>query len=251
MAAIARETEAIVLDCLEHGESDVILTFLSRDAGRLSAIAKGAKRSKKRFVNKLELFSFLHLTYQTSPNRSLSFLSDAELYTSFPNIRRNFDLYTVASVVREFLLITVREGETDDQLFRLSLWAFHNIDRRLQPLATLTLFLINFYEIIGYRPDFNICNSCNSQTTANNRYSFDTTTGGLICQDCSHPGQRLIRISRGTIKMLRSAQTQPLERLHRLKISGSILQESLSLLHDYGKQLFQREIFSWKHLPKQ
>lgn len=250
MAAIARETEAIVLDCLEHGESDVILTFLSRDAGRLSAIAKGAKRSKKRFVNKLELFSFLHITYQTSPNRSLSFLSDAELHTSFLNIRRNFELYTTASVLRELLLIAVREGETDDRLFRLSLWALHNIDRQRQPLAILTLFLIKFYETIGYRPDFTICNSCNCLTTANGRYSFDTTTGGLVCPNCSHPGQRLIRLSQGTIKMLRSAQTQPLERLHRLKISGTILQESLSLLHDYGKQLFQREIFSWKHLQK-
>ncbi len=251
MAAVTRETEAIVLDCFAHGESDVILTFLSRDTGRLSAIAKGAKRSKKRFVNKLELFSFLHITYQTSPNRDLSFLSEADLHTSFLNIRRNFILYTTASILREFLLIAIREGETDDQLFRLSLWALHNIDRHLQPLAILALFLTNFYEIIGYKPDFTICNNCNCRTTTNRRYSFDTTTGGLICPDCTHPGQRLIRLSQGTIKMLRSAQSQPIERLHRLKISGNILQEALSLLHDYGRQLFQREIISWKLLQKQ
>ncbi len=251
MAAISRETEAIVLDCFEHGESDVILTLLSRDAGRLSVIAKGAKRSKKRFVNKLELFSFLHITYQISPNRNLSFLSEAELHTSFLNIRQNFCLYTTASILREFLLITIREGEADEQLFRLSLWALHNIDRHLQPLAILALFLINFYGIIGYRPDFTGCNMCNKQTTVNRRYSFDTTTGGLICPDCSRQGQRLVRLSHGTIKMLQSAQIQPLERLHRLKISGNLLQESLSLLHDYGRQLFQREIISWRLLQKQ
>jgi len=248
MAAIALETEAIVLDCFEHGESDIIITFLSRNTGRLSAIAKGAKRSKKRFVNKLELFSFLHITYRTSANHSLNFLSDAELHTSFLNIRQNFELYTTASVLREFLLIAIREGEADDRLFHLSLWALYNIDKQLQPRAILVLFLINFYEIIGYRPDFTICSNCNNQTTANRRYSFDTTVGGLICPDCSHPGQRLIRLSRGTIMMLRSAQIQPLQRLHRLKISGNILEESLALLHDYGRQLFQREIISWKLL---
>lgn len=251
MAAITKETEAVVLDCFEHGESDVILTLLSRDVGKLSAIAKGAKRSKKRFVNKLELFSFLHITYQTSPNRGLSFLSEAELHTSFLNIRRNFGLYTTASIIREFLLITIREGEADDRLFRLTLWALHNIDQQLAPLTTLTLFLTKFYEIIGYQPDFTSCNICNGQTTVNRRYSFDTTAGGLVCPECSNPGQRLVRLSNGTIKMLRSAQAQPLERLHRLKISGNILRESLSLLHDYGKQLFQREIISWKFLQKQ
>ena len=251
MVRISRETEAIVLDCFEHGESDLILTFLSQDNGRLSAIAKGAKRSKKRFVNKLELFSFLHITYQTSPNRDLSFLSEAELHTGFLNIRKNFELYTIASVIREFLLIAIREGEADDQLFRLCLWALHNIDQNQQPPAVLTLFLTRFYGAIGYRPDFTACNSCNTLVMSNQRYSFDTTSGGLICPTCSDRGQRLVRLSQGTIKILLSAQTQPLERLHRLKISGNILQEALSLLHDYGRQLFQREIVSWKLLQKQ
>ncbi len=251
MARISRETEAIVLDCFEHGESDVILTFLSRDSGRISAIAKGAKRSKKRFVNKLELFSFLHITYQTSPNQSLNFLSEAEVHTSFINIRQSFELYTIASIIREFLLIAIREEEADDQLFRLCLWALHNIDLHRQPTAVLTLFLTRFYGTIGYRPDFTACNGCNTKVIANRNYSFDTTTGGLICPSCSGTGNRLIRLSQGTIKILQSAQAQPLERLHRLRISGNILQEALSLLHDYGRQLFQREIISWKLLQKQ
>lgn len=250
MTRISRETEAIVLDCFEHGESDLIVTFFSRDSGKLSAIAKGAKRSKKRFVNKLELFSFLTITYQTSNNRSLLFLSEAELYTSFLHIRQNFKLYSIASILREFLLLALREGEAEERLFRLSLWALHNIDQNQQPLAILTLFLTNFYSHIGYRPDFTICTSCHDQVSANRRYSFDTTIGGLICPDCSNQGNRPVRLSHGTLKMLHSAQTQPLNRLHRLKISGKILQEALSLLHDYGRQLFQREIVSWKTISK-
>ncbi len=53
-------------------------------------------------------------------------------------------------------------------------------------------------------------------------------------------------LSQGTIKILGSAQNQPLERLHRLKITGTLLQEALAMLHTYGGQLFQREIVSWK-----
>jgi len=246
MAGSSRETEAIVLDCFDHGESDVIVTFLSRNEGRLTAIAKGAKRSKKRFVNKLELFSFLHITYQVTPNRSLTFLSEAELYTSFLNIRRNYNLYTIASVIREFLLIAIREGEADDLLFRLGLWAFHNIDQNRHPQDVLTFFLIKFYGAIGYRPDFSGCNSCTLGVQTDLNYSFDTTTGGLVCSRCSAAGKRLIRLSLGTIKILQAGQTQPLTRLHRLKLSGNSRREALSLLHDYGRQLFQREIISWK-----
>ena len=62
MSPLAQDTEAIVLDCRDHGESDKIVTFFCLDAGRLAGIAKGANRSKRRFVNKLELFSSLQLT---------------------------------------------------------------------------------------------------------------------------------------------------------------------------------------------
>jgi DNA repair protein RecO (recombination protein O) len=250
MVALTKTTEAIVLDCIDHGESDIIVTLFCQDVGRLSAIAKGAKNSKKRFVNKLEFFSFLHITYQQKENRSLAFLAEADLHTSFLHIRQDLELYSIASVIREFLLIGVRENEPDLHIFRLSLWALHNLDQRQPPLAILSLFLIRFFDYVGYRPDLQTCSHCGSLVATKNRYSFDTTSGRIVCSLCKPHLQRGIPLSHGTIKMLRSAQDQPMERLHRLKISGSILYEALSLLQSYGNQLFQRDIVSWKIVRK-
>jgi DNA repair protein RecO (recombination protein O) len=250
MAAHAQETDALVLNSTEHGESDVIVTLFCQDVGRLAAIAKGAKKSKKRFVNKLELFSFLHITYQQNANRSLAFLAAAELHTSFLHIRRNLGLYSIASVIREFLLIGVRENEPDLHIFRLSLWALHNLDRKQPPMTILVLFLIRFFDYVGYRPDLQTCVHCGSPVTTQDRYSFDSTTGRIVCTSCNPHIQKGFPLSHGTIKILRSAQDQPLERLHRLKISGSVLDEAISLLQSYGNQLFQRDIVSWKLVRK-
>ena len=250
MVAHARETDAIVINCLEQGESDVIVTLFCQDVGRLSAIAKGAKKSKKRFVNKLELFSFLHVTYQQKANRSLAFLAEADLHTSFLHIRKNLELYSIASVIREFLLIGIRENEPDLYIFRLSLWALHSLDQKQPPMTILSLFLIRFYDHVGYRPDLQTCAHCNSLVSTQNRYSFDTTSGRIVCSACRPHLQRGLSLSHGTIKMLRSAQDQPLERLHRLKMSGSILYEAILLLQSYGNQLFQRDIVSWKIVQK-
>lgn len=246
MVAYARETDAIVLNCTEHGESDLIVTLFCQDVGRLSAIAKGAKRSKKRFTNKLELFSFLHITYQQKANRTLAFLVDAELHTSFLRIRQNLELYCIASVIREFLLNGVRENEPDEQIFRLSLWALHNLDQRQPPITVLSLFLIRFFDHIGYRPDLQSCARCSSMVSTRNRYSFDTTSGRILCSNCSPHAHQGWPLSHGTIKILRLAQDQPIERLHRLKMSGNILYETILLLQSYGNQLFQRDIISWK-----
>lgn len=244
------ETEAVVLDCIDHGESDLIVTFFSLDAGRLSAIAKGAKKSKKRFVNKLELFTFLHISCRQKDS-GLAFLSEAELHTSFLNIRKTPVLYTVASVIREFLLIGVKDGEPDKKIFRLILWALHNLNSGHPSMTVLVLFLIRFFGYVGYRPELESCTGCSAKTAARAAYRFDYVHGGIVCSNCAaHHRQRTLPVSRGTIMMLLSGQDMSLERLHRLKISGSSLQEAMTLLYNYGHQLFQRDIISWKSVQK-
>ena len=68
------ESGAIVLDTTDHGESDLIVTLFCQESGRVTAIAKGAKRSKKRFVNKLEFFTYLQVNYQQKNEQVLAFL---------------------------------------------------------------------------------------------------------------------------------------------------------------------------------
>lgn len=240
------ETDAIVLNCSDHGESDVIVTLFSLEEGRITAIAKGAKKSLRRFVNKLELFSFLHIVCTRKAGQSLSFLAEADLHTSFLNIRKDLELYTIASIIREFLLVGIRDDEPDERIFRLSLWSLHSLDLLQQPKAILALFLILFFEYVGYRPDLQTCGKCANQVIPQQRYSFDPSGGRIICSGCFNGSTKGIALSHGTIKILRSAQDLPLKRLHRLKISGTVLQEALAILHAYGRHLFQRDIVSWK-----
>jgi DNA repair protein RecO (recombination protein O) len=245
------ESDAIVLDTTDHGESDLIVTLFSHDSGRLSAIAKGAKKSKKRFVNKLEIFTYLQIHYQQKNERALAFLSEAEIHTAFLNIRFNLNLYGVASIIREFLLLGVKDGEPDANIFRLSLWAFHRLDTKADERQVLILFLIHFFDYIGYRPDFGTCVSCNQKISPSNSYRFNSASGQLLCSNCNKHGKTGRPLSYGTIKIIQNSQDQPLERLHRLKFSGPILSESLQLLHNFGRQIFQREITSWQILEQQ
>jgi len=240
------ETDAIVLDCRDHGESDVIVTVFSQSNGRCTAIAKGAKKSLRRFVNKLELFSFLHVVCTKKAGRSLAFLGEAELHTSFFNLRSNLEVYLVASVIREFLLLGIKENEPDERIFRLSLWSLHNLNLLRQPKAVLALFLVRFFDYVGYRPDLQTCHTCAEGVFSEKKYSFDASCGRIICSTCSLVGKKGLDLSHGTLNVLRSGQDLPLERLHRLSLSGTILREALNLLHAYGRHLFQRDIISWK-----
>jgi DNA repair protein RecO (recombination protein O) len=243
------ESAAIVLDCRDHGESDLIVTFFCQHHGRLTGIAKGAKRSKKRFVNKLEIFSSLRILHTTPQNNRLAFIAEADLLDGFLSLRKNVSCYTTASVIREFILLATKEVEGDEELYPLLIWVFSNLNSGRAPLPALIFFLIRFFAIIGYSPQLDSCLGCGEQIQIDKTYSFHITTGGIRCSRCdtNEPANRL-KLSKGTLRSLTTALTQPLERLHRLQLSGNSQKEALSFLHSYGRQLFQREIVSWAFL---
>jgi len=85
MPVIRSDLPALVLDSYDYGESDKIVVFFCQDVGRISALARGAHRSKKRFVNKLEIFTFLQISYSKSSAGSLFMLNEQSWLTgSFP-----------------------------------------------------------------------------------------------------------------------------------------------------------------------
>lgn len=254
MSPIIRETEGIVLDTRNHGESDLLVTLYCRQGGRISAIAKGAKKSKRRFVNKLELFTFLHVRLRQRDIRSLALLEEADLHSAFLPLRSNITTYTAASVLLEFCLLSTREGEEDERIFTLLLWSLHQLSRphpKLSHLQVVMFFLLRFYDYIGYRPEFSKCFHCgnNAQADTTIAFGFTSTLGGLVCTACKGNGfSSAIPLSAGTIRTLQLCQDTPLERLHRLKVNETSLYESLNILHRYGRYILQRDIISWQML---
>lgn len=237
------EDEALVLNSHELGESDLLLTLYCRRIGRIPAIAKGARRSKKRFVNKLEIFSYLNIDITIRESTALAFLHQAELHTSFSHLRTSYPAYLAASVIQELLLAGIREGEHDDNLFRLSLWSLHNLRQPERHRATITLFLLRYLDCLGYRPELERCGRCRQPVNPKTKYIFHSVDGALRCCRCEQfrtPG-----LGQGTIRMLQTAQNIPLERLGRLRLSAPTITEGLQPLYNCCRNILQRDINSW------
>lgn len=244
-----RESAAIVLDHRDHGESDKIITFFCQELGRITGIAKGAKRSKKRFVNKLEIFSSLRIQHTLPQNGRLAFIAEAELLDGFLNLRTDFACYTAANVVREIVLLATKDLEGDEDLYPLLHWVFQNLDSCKNPSPILIFFLMRFFTVIGYSPNLTSCADCGCQLIQNETFSFHMQSGGILCSRCNKEKySSRIRLSCGTLRSLNMALKQPLSRLQRLQLTEQSRQEALSFFHLYARQLFQREIVSWQFL---
>ncbi len=233
---------ALVLRVRDQGESDVILTLLSPKHGRITCIAKGAKRSRRRFVNKLEPYTLLDATWATSRS-TLHRLDRAELVDAHPGLRTNPRGFAAAGVLAEQLLFWSREGNPDPETFELARWAFGFLqtpDRRILPVALLRLLALQ-----GYRPHLGHCLDCGRIDRQDS--FFAPHRHGIVCSECqSAPvGPATIHLCRGTVNFLTHVLAVPLGRLHRLHATRPCLDEALELAIGYAAFLLQRDLPAW------
>lgn len=247
MPRIRSDLPALVLNSHDYGESDKIVVLFCQEIGRLTVIAKGAHRSKKRFTNKLELFSFLQISYSKSSSTGLAVLDEAELLNSFIALRLDYTHYLAASVIREYMLLVTNETLNDDSLFQLALWALHSLNQGENHKQVVALFLVKLFDFLGYRPNLSSCQSCGSKPANGDGGIFSIEAGGIICRNCSASnGVDRKLIASGTMQMISAVQQQPVARLSRFKPAGTVLKQMLDYSYQYSRYLFQRDIHSWK-----
>jgi DNA repair protein RecO (recombination protein O) len=85
------------LKSLNYGESDLIVTFYSREFGKIKGIAKGAKRSKKRFANVFEPFSLTHIIFSRNNRDMLAFIESCDIINHYAAIRQDLEKTMAAS----------------------------------------------------------------------------------------------------------------------------------------------------------
>ncbi|MCK5418607.1 MAG: DNA repair protein RecO, partial [Desulfobacterales bacterium] len=103
-------TPAILLHRLDYGDFDLILTFLSLERGKITLIAKSAKKSTKRFAGILELFSLIEVVGSTGRGRGLPVLQEAKLHSPFSTIRDDINKTAYASYWCELINKWVEEN---------------------------------------------------------------------------------------------------------------------------------------------
>jgi len=242
-----RGTCGIVLRISDHGESDKLVTLYSSDLGRMTGIAKGAKRSKRRFVNKLEEFSLLQLLYQAPRSGAgLFFIAEAELLCAHVSLRTDYRRYTTAIYLNELVVRFTRENDPDPLLFELLHWALASLDQNDDPAKIVALFHLRLLAAAGYRPELSACGFCQLPVAPGRTFRLVPGSGSLLCSSC-HPtgGFQATQLSLRTIKFLMNAQSFALKQLNRLQLPRQTTTEAMLALHTYTLHLLQQDIHSW------
>ena len=183
---LEERTLAIVLRSRPHGESDKIVTFLTKDWGKVTGIAKGAKRSQRRFVNVLEPFTHVQLRFRPSRTDELAFIFGCDLVQNFRSPSKELQRFALANYLCELIDAMVTGREADQDTYTLLLESLNLLEEnsRLSPVF-LPIFELLLLTRAGYAPHLTDCQQCGRDTSEGHpSWAFSPSNGGLLCAFC-------------------------------------------------------------------
>jgi DNA repair protein RecO (recombination protein O) len=179
-------TEAIVLHAFDYLESSRILRLVTRDAGVRSVLARGARRSRKRFGSALDLYAQGVAELQVKPGRELDTLTSFDVARARPQIAAELARFTGASAIAELTLRFVRDA-ADPSLFVAVADALDAIGAatagaaREATLAGAWMVLAE----LGVAPAVDTCAECHNAIEEGATAMFSHPSGGALCARCS------------------------------------------------------------------
>jgi DNA repair protein RecO (recombination protein O) len=178
--------EGIVLRTQKLGEADRIVTLLTRQHGRVRAVAKGVRRTTSRFGARLE--PFMHVDAQFAEGRSLDVVTQVETLEPFAQyIGGDYLRYTAGTAMLETAeRLAAEEKEPALQQYLLLVGGLRTLaGGGRDPGMVLDSFLLRSLAIAGYAPSFSDCARCGAMGPHRN---FSPAAGGVLCGRCRMPG---------------------------------------------------------------
>ncbi len=237
-------SEAIVLTTRDYGESDRLVFFHTASCGKIRGIAKGARKSRKRFVNTFEPCSLVELEWREK--NSLVWIETCKLVEPFISMRADIQKWALAALFSEVILDMVPEGEHQADLFLLHKEMLGGLEKDKDPWNVLILALLRFQALLGYMPALDGCSVCGRGLKTSLKWYWESCRGNLLCPDHFQRAHGCTALDLGTLALIDHARKIPLDKIWRLRMRQEIKTPVLDSLLDWIRHHTGKEIRSLK-----
>ena len=176
----------VVLRTHKLGEADRIVTLLTKDRGRVRAVARGVRKTSSKYGARLEPFGYVD--FQCFEGRNLDTITQVESLAAFgAAFSDDYARWTSGQAIVETAeKLTGEEGEPEVQQFTLLVSALRALAENRHPHGLiLDSYLLRSLAIGGWAPSFDTCAQCG---TPGPHRAFNHTLGGALCMNCRVTG---------------------------------------------------------------
>jgi DNA repair protein RecO (recombination protein O) len=225
-----KKTVGIVLRAIDYGESDRITTVFSGEYGKISLLAKGARKTESRFGAALELLTLSEFVYYHK--EGLKIVSQADIIEAYSELKSDYERLVTALRCARLVNRLLEDDHAEERaflLFRQLLDAL-SLEENLPVLYELA-FQLKLLAGLGLAPTLDRCAVCDRVPKES---WFSIEKGGLICERCHerrHAHER--PLAPGTARGLYMILRLPFHKLARLKLAEEVVARSEQLIDDF------------------
>ncbi len=238
-------THAIVLQIRDLGEADRILVVFTPGHGKVSIIAKGARKARSRMGPYLDYFSevALHLTR----GRDLDVVTSVNSIDQHTNLRTDIDAYGHAAHFAELVRDLTQERQENPRVYQLLSSSLVLLNDGVEPWHVARHFELGLLITLGYSPELFHCVNCQRNLDAvPNRFS--SGLGGMLCPLCASLDPSAILLSVNAQKYLRTLSRSGLCSVIGLQPSEHERQEISQAIASYLRHVGERDFNSLRVL---
>jgi DNA repair protein RecO (recombination protein O) len=247
------KANALVLRRIPLGETDKILTLYTREWGKLSAVAKGSRRTTSRLAGATEPLMFLRALLAEGMN--LDVLTQAEIRESFPLSRADFGRFLRATYCCELMDRVTEERHADPGAFDLLLSTLYILQRAVDPDVPVHAFELQLMAHEGYEPGLDACVRCetpftglpaDASTPCIMESAYSPVRGGALCAECAAATrEEVLRMTPETAAIMRRLMSEENARaLAALELTPQVSQEMNRAIRAHLRYRLERDVRS-------
>jgi DNA repair protein RecO (recombination protein O) len=242
---------SIIMRVREIKESDLLVTFFAREKGLLRGVAKGARRSLKRFVNCFETFSLVNLEYETRGEDKPCFLHSGKLQHAFQGLRTDFTALSRASYMIELTALLFPQGVAEPRVFDLLRDSLDALSAGECSSRTLLLaFELRAMALGGYRINFEKCYRCGRPYKREGHAVFIPERGAVACLRCRQPSAIHPSLGPETVKTLARLQSASLSESAPQDLTEAVLGEISGILKLHREYRLEQKLRTMKYIEE-
>ena len=182
-------TDAVVLHVFDSLESSRIIRFATRDAGLVSALARGARRPKSRFGPALDLFTSGVAQLAVRPGRDLQTLTGFDALRARHGIALDLERFTAAAALAELALRFLGD-DPNPEAYEALVDALDALVRAAPDAVDATALGGAWHLVgtLGFAPTVDECALCHAAIEADDAVPFAHAAGGVLCARCAARG---------------------------------------------------------------
>lgn len=235
--AIYEVFRGVVLRQTETKEADKILTVLTAEKGKLSVIARGARRKGSRLAAASQLFAYSELTAYES--RGWYMLTEGATLQLFQGLRTDVVRLALAGYLAELTETVTQEGEAAGEILPLLLNALYALgELKKEPALVKAAFELRLLSLAGFAPMLEGCCRCGGAVEGGG--FLDAAAGGLVCPKCGGVDFELLPLSVGAVAAARHAVLGDAKRLYAFALPEEELKQLSRAAERYALTQLER-----------